>query len=384
MDKKNTKPLQGINSENQHHGELEAAKDPMIPSKDTTFMEFKVLDMVAQAKINSEFWEGVKNCDVTQVTSALEKEACVNVRNKASTSRPTGLMWAASTSMMCIDQLKMVRLLLEKKSDINAVDQYGQDALMEAVDCECKDVVKLLLDSKAKVNTVTPITKDSALKKAIFRGSRDLVQQLLQQKDIEPDLIKSARAYVLNLQSLPGRCKCYDLFFKTKVILCGKAASGKSFAKEHLVKDHKFIADISLTTRPTRDDEQDGVHYSFVSKTKFEKEIESKNLFEYTLFNGWYYGTLRESWDKCNLFIMTPSTLRAMQKEDRLKCIVIYLDIDHETRQQRLKTRNDKQDSIDRRLKADDEQFAKFSDFEVRVTDPFFKVTALVELLVSK
>lgn len=52
---------------------------------------------------------------------------------------------------------------------------------------------------------------------------------------------------------------------------------------------------ISLTTRPPRGDEQNGVEYFFVSKDEFQKRIEAGDFLEWAKVYGNYYGTLRSS-----------------------------------------------------------------------------------------
>jgi guanylate kinase len=50
---------------------------------------------------------------------------------------------------------------------------------------------------------------------------------------------------------------------------------------------------VSFTTRPKRDYEVDGVHYSFVTKPKFEELIARGEFLEWAEYNGYYYGTSR-------------------------------------------------------------------------------------------
>ena len=53
-------------------------------------------------------------------------------------------------------------------------------------------------------------------------------------------------------------------------------------------------------------------------------------------------------------------------------CFVVYLDIDRPTRENRIKGRGDKNDSVQRRLDADEEDFKNYDDYDLRVTDPEF------------
>lgn len=50
---------------------------------------------------------------------------------------------------------------------------------------------------------------------------------------------------------------------------------------------------VSVTTRPKRDDEIEGVHYHFVSRQQFAKLIEEEAFLEYADVHGNFYGTSR-------------------------------------------------------------------------------------------
>ena len=56
----------------------------------------------------------------------------------------------------------------------------------------------------------------------------------------------------------------------------------------------------------------------------------------------------------------------------RDQCLVMYLDVDRMTRIERLNYRNDMNDTIMRRMNTDDEQFKEFKDYEIRVTNADF------------
>lgn len=156
-----------------------------------------------------------------------------------------------------------------------------------------------------------------------------------------------------------------------KLILVGKAASGKDFLKKRL-KDKGLKIGVSHTTRPPREGEVDGVDYHFVSKSQFETMVENQQFVEYMYFNGWYYGQTVEDFTSCDVMIMSKDGLDILPEEYRIQCVVIYLDIDRLTRIERLNDRNDINDSISRRLEADEEQFKNFTDFDIRITNPNF------------
>ena len=77
------------------------------------------------------------------------------------------------------------------------------------------------------------------------------------------------------------------------IILSGASSVGKGKIRDELMKDQdlKLFYSISMTTRPQRETEIDGVDYYFVSHQVFAEALRDKLLLEYTEFNGYYYGT---------------------------------------------------------------------------------------------
>ncbi len=77
------------------------------------------------------------------------------------------------------------------------------------------------------------------------------------------------------------------------VILSGASSVGKSSIRKALMKDTdlNLFYSVSMTTRPKRETEIDGVDYYFVSHKGFAQAVRNHELLEYTEFNGYYYGT---------------------------------------------------------------------------------------------
>ena len=86
------------------------------------------------------------------------------------------------------------------------------------------------------------------------------------------------------------------------VVISGPSGVGKDTIIERLLKmDSNLRYSVSFTTRPKRDYEVDGVHYSFVTKPKFEELIGRAELLEWAEYNGFYYGTSRTRVEKLQL-----------------------------------------------------------------------------------
>jgi guanylate kinase len=159
---------------------------------------------------------------------------------------------------------------------------------------------------------------------------------------------------------------------KSRIILCGKAASGKDHMRK-VLESRGFRYGVSYTTRPPREGEVHGKDYFFLSKEEFEGLIDEGFFYEWVPFNGWYYGTSNEQWYVTDdVFIMTPKGIGHIKTEDRSTSFIIFLDMPIEVRRERLGNRNMPGDSMERRIEADEADFVGFEDFDIKITDPNF------------
>ncbi len=80
------------------------------------------------------------------------------------------------------------------------------------------------------------------------------------------------------------------------VVLSGPSGAGKSTLMERFVREQgDFVRCLSVTTRPPRGEERDGVDYLFVSDAEFESRIEGGELLEHAqVFGKHSYGTPRD------------------------------------------------------------------------------------------
>jgi guanylate kinase len=156
-----------------------------------------------------------------------------------------------------------------------------------------------------------------------------------------------------------------------KLILVGKAASGKDHLKKR-IEERGFKSGVSYTTRPPRPTEKEGEDYYFVTDERFDQILESGEMLEWMEFNSWKYGLSIEEFEKADVMIMSKDGLDILPKEYRDRCLVVYLDIGRMKRIERLNERKDANDSIWRRMKTDDEQFDDFTDFDIRIKNDDF------------
>ncbi|SDP57864.1 guanylate kinase [Actinopolyspora xinjiangensis] len=78
-------------------------------------------------------------------------------------------------------------------------------------------------------------------------------------------------------------------------VVSGPSGVGKSSVLDELREQAPEIYfSVSVTTRPPRAGEIDGVHYHFVGREEFERMIATGEMLEYAHYAGNYYGTPRE------------------------------------------------------------------------------------------
>ncbi|PWZ36085.1 guanylate kinase [Staphylococcus pseudintermedius] len=77
------------------------------------------------------------------------------------------------------------------------------------------------------------------------------------------------------------------------IVLSGPSGVGKGTVRKRIFDDPhtSYKYSISMTTRPMREGEQDGVDYFFKTREEFEKLIEADEFIEYAEYVGNYYGT---------------------------------------------------------------------------------------------
>ena len=174
-----------------------------------------------------------------------------------------------------------------------------------------------------------------------------------------------------------------------KVIILGKSGSGKDYLMRKLV-ERGLKGCLKWTTRPQRKHEQQGITYNFVNDSQFTESINENKFLAYQTFyvtpegrepETWYYGVTLEEFNESQVFIMTPGEFTNLTPEMRKGCFVVYLDIDRSVRESRLLGRKDKNDSITRRLDADDIDFQPYNDYDLKITDPEFSSDDVYDLM---
>jgi guanylate kinase len=82
-------------------------------------------------------------------------------------------------------------------------------------------------------------------------------------------------------------------------VLSGPSGVGKDSVIELIRARSPWVwLSVSVTTRPMRDYETDGVHYHFVDRAEFRRMVETGQLLEWAEFAGNLYGTPRAPVEK--------------------------------------------------------------------------------------
>ena len=78
------------------------------------------------------------------------------------------------------------------------------------------------------------------------------------------------------------------------IVISGFSGAGKGTLVRGLLNKYgNYVLSVSMTTRPPREGERDGIEYFFTDKDHFEETIEQNGLIEYASYCGNYYGTPR-------------------------------------------------------------------------------------------
>jgi guanylate kinase len=176
---------------------------------------------------------------------------------------------------------------------------------------------------------------------------------------------------------------------REKLIILGKSGSGKDYLMRKLV-EKGLKGCLKMTTRPQRKFEKQGITYNFVNDNQFTELIKENKFLAYQTFNvtpegrnpeTWYYGVTLEEFNESQVFIMTPGEFSNIDEDTRKKCFVVYLDIDKSVRESRLFKREDRNDSVIRRLESDDIDFQSYNDYDLKITDPEFTADDVYDLM---
>lgn len=182
--------------------------------------------------------------------------------------------------------------------------------------------------------------------------------------------------------------------------LMGKSASGKDSIFHILLEKTGWKQLIPYTTRPMREGEVEGQEYHFISEEDFQDYIASGKMAEYrvydTVFGKWYYGTVLAEENATKKDVGTASRtgenmlaigtlesyLQLKTKLGRESIFPIYIEVPTELRLKRALLREEgrgklTEEEIQRRFKADDEDFSEEKLKEAEIEKRYRNITLL-------
>ena len=153
------------------------------------------------------------------------------------------------------------------------------------------------------------------------------------------------------------------------IILVGASATGKSVVAKQLFEKYKIKKVVTYTTRPMRDGEVNHIDYHFVSKDDFINKMNNDYFIETASYNNNYYGTAYEDISKDKVLIVEPNGANVYYDKLNDKVAIYYLQASEAMRKERMQTRGDSLDNINKRLKSDEEyfDFSKFNHIDLVV-----------------
>ena len=155
------------------------------------------------------------------------------------------------------------------------------------------------------------------------------------------------------------------------LIISGPSGSGKGTIVERLVDDLGYRVSISATTRNTRPNEENGVHYFFKTKEEFEKMIEAGELLEHACFCDNYYGTPKEYVERQlgegNNIILEIEVQGALQVKKKYNDAVLIFTMPPtiaELRRRLVNRGTEDMETIDKRIKRAEEELEYLPQYD--------------------
>lgn len=154
----------------------------------------------------------------------------------------------------------------------------------------------------------------------------------------------------------------------SKIIITGRSCSGKSILAKRFI-NRGFSLCPSYTTREIRSNEKDGIDYNFITIKQFEDMIKNNDFYEWVKHANNYYGKTKQQFHNYDLFVMEPNGIEKLLKEDREKCLIIFIDINKKIIYERLKQ---KRKDYNKRFEEDIQKFKSFNNYDLKIANSDF------------
>ena len=161
------------------------------------------------------------------------------------------------------------------------------------------------------------------------------------------------------------------------VVLSAPSGAGKTTIAKALVEGREDVVfSVSATTRPSRDNEVDGVDYHFLSEPDFRAMIKADEFVEWAEVHGYLYGTLRkglqDAQDQGRFLVLDVDVQGAMQVRQRVPdaVLVFVLPPSADALVERLTGRGtEEEDTLTRRIENARDELEQASQFDYIVVN---------------
>ncbi len=171
------------------------------------------------------------------------------------------------------------------------------------------------------------------------------------------------------------------------IILSGPSGVGKNTLGDFLLQQFPELSySVSATSRPIRKGEQDGVDYHFMNNEDFELKIKEDELLEWQeVYDGTYYGTLKEELDRINklnkfpLLVIDVFGAINIMKNLKFKPLSIFIQAPGlDILEKRLRDRGtDSEDKIQKRLEKASVEMHESAQFDLTIINDDLKQAQL-------
>lgn len=150
------------------------------------------------------------------------------------------------------------------------------------------------------------------------------------------------------------------------IVFVGASGSGKTTLGSKLLgKENELV---SFTTRKKRKGENEGKDYYFINKETFVKKLSENAIFEFTIYNGNYYGMLyseiEKETNKLKYAVLDFEGYKKLKQAFPEKVLGIYISVPKEILYERMSQRGDSAVEILDRFKLYDKEIVVKESFE--------------------
>ena len=136
------------------------------------------------------------------------------------------------------------------------------------------------------------------------------------------------------------------------IVLVGASASGKTELAKLLYRDYGYKKCITTTTRPMRQNEDDGIDYHFLSEEAFKDKMAMDAFYEVTEYANRYYGIQKQDVIENGVVIVDPNGANALA-DHASDVYVVFVEASEALRRARMELRGDPKDQIEKRILGD-------------------------------